>query len=1125
MATTEHFYEGNNSTTDYSFTFPYLKTDHIKVTLDTVATTAFTLPNSTTVRFNTAPGQNVNIHIYRETDVDPALATFIAGSSIRAVDLNNNFERALYALQEHQGQLVNTADIKDNAITAAKIIANAVGSAQIADNAVTSSELASDSVGSTQIKNNAVGSSKIPSSAVGNTQIADNAVTAAKIAGNAVGSAQIADGAVGSSEIAADAIGAAQIADGAVGSDALAADAVGSAQIADGSVGASEIAADAVRSAQIKDGEVGSSALAADSVGSAQIADGAVGASEIAADAVRSAQIQDGAVGSSEIAADAVGTTQIADNAVTAAQIAANAVGTTQIADAELTTLAGMQSGTASILAGGTTLTSDIADLNQVDGLTKQTTISDSDASFPTSGAVVDYVAAQIAPLGGLEVVATEVVFPNTQPDSGVVISISDAGGVVINGSGVSTTGRTVGGSTVTINGFPSSLYSETLVAGVGLMVSSTGSSQTYNYHKILGKEDDIKQLSDDINDFNARYRVGSSNPSSALDDGDLFFNTGTGKMLVYNASNTAWEEVQSVGNFFINTISSYSGTGGNSASFNGSAYRFVLSNAPSNAEQLLVSVNGVIQKPVAGTSQPSEGFSIDGSSIIFSSAPASGSDYFIITIGASVNIGTPSNNTVGNAQLMSGAVDNAKVSSSAAIAGSKLADDSIAEVKLDVHNAPSGTDKFLAYTSNGMEWAVPTDTNTQVGGATGVDFNDDVKARFGTGNDLEIYHTGTGAYIQNKTGTLYIGSNFDDDDGGDIRIQPKYGENSIVALDDGAVEIYHDNVKKFETTSGGTTVTGDITISDASPSIIFTDTSENPDFKIKVNSGGFEIIQETDDEVCLKAVGNGGVELYYDNSKKFETLSTGVKIDGSDTTGSEVRGDFRFKKAGESTTRIVWDASQEFIKWNDSYKAVFGGSEDLKIYHDPDINVIEINQNNLEIRHGAEKMIACVADGQVELYYDNSTKCRTNSDGLVIEGDCYPDADNDSSRTLGRSDLRWHTVYAGNGTINTSDRNEKNTILESDLGLNFVNRLKPVSYKWNKDDGKTHYGLIAQDVEETLSNDGKTDKDFAALNIPTEGPMGLNYSELISPLIKAVQELSAEVETLKTKVAELEAK
>ena len=106
-----------------------------------------------------------------------------------------------------------------------------------------------------------------------------------------------------------------------------------------------------------------------------------------------------------------------------------------------------------------------------------------------------------------------------------------------------------------------------------------------------------------------------------------------------------------------------------------------------------------------------------------------------------------------------------------------------------------------------------------------------------------------------------------------------------------------------------------------------------------------------------------------------------------------------------------------------------------------------------------------------------------------------------------------------------TSDRNEKNTIQESDLGLDFVNKLKPVSYKWNRNDGKTHYGLIAQDIEETLGSINKPIDDFGALDKPNNAPMGLNYSGLISSLIKAVQELSGEVETLKTKVAELEAK
>ena len=114
----------------------------------------------------------------------------------------------------------------------------------------------------------------------------------------------------------------------------------------------------------------------------------------------------------------------------------------------------------------------------------------------------------------------------------------------------------------------------------MGLLVSSTGSSNTYTYHKLLGKEDDIKQLSSDINDFKARYRVGSSNPSSDNDAGDLFFNTATDKLLVRNAANNSWDEAQSVGNFYISTLS---------PAFNGVLTEFTITNAPSYASQILL--------------------------------------------------------------------------------------------------------------------------------------------------------------------------------------------------------------------------------------------------------------------------------------------------------------------------------------------------------------------------------------------------------------------------------------------------------------------------------------------------------------------------------------------------------
>ena len=166
------------------------------------------------------------------------------------------------------------------------------------------------------------------------------------------------------------------------------------------------------------------------------------------------------------------------------------------------------------------------------------------------------------------------------------------------------------------------------------------------------------------------------------------------GQFLKTNGSGVlSFADVTSTYNIEINTLSSSSGSGGGSATFNGSATRFTLSNAGTNAQAHLVSVNGVIQKPNSGTS-PSEGFAIDGNDIIFASAPATGSDFFILTLGNAIGLNVPADNSVTSNKIVDGTIVNADI-----------ADDTISEAKLDIHAAPSGTDKVLGYTSNGMEW------------------------------------------------------------------------------------------------------------------------------------------------------------------------------------------------------------------------------------------------------------------------------------------------------------------------------------------------------------------------------------------------------------------------------------
>ena len=108
MATTQTTYTGNGSTTNYSFTFEYINQTDVKASLNGTATTAFTLANATTVAFNTAPASGVNIIIFRDTENDNTVATFFAGSAIKAEDLNANFDQVLYVSQETDNNALST---------------------------------------------------------------------------------------------------------------------------------------------------------------------------------------------------------------------------------------------------------------------------------------------------------------------------------------------------------------------------------------------------------------------------------------------------------------------------------------------------------------------------------------------------------------------------------------------------------------------------------------------------------------------------------------------------------------------------------------------------------------------------------------------------------------------------------------------------------------------------------------------------------------------------------------------------------------------------------------------------------------------------------------------------------
>lgn len=180
---------------------------------------------------------------------------------------------------------------------------------------------------------------------------------------------------------------------------------------------------------------------------------------------------------------------------------------------------------------------------------TVDSTFANDSDSIPTGSAINTYVLNLLNTLGGFVAINDEVSFPNTNPDpsddAGTAVSITDAGGVVVNSSGVSTTGRTLGGATVTINGFPTALRSKTLPVGMGLIVQTTSTLNTYTYHKGVATDEDIITFNETLASFNEKYSTASNDPGSGT-EGDLFFNTTSNVMKVYNGS--TWEVVHPTG-------------------------------------------------------------------------------------------------------------------------------------------------------------------------------------------------------------------------------------------------------------------------------------------------------------------------------------------------------------------------------------------------------------------------------------------------------------------------------------------------------------------------------------------------------------------------------------------------
>ena len=288
---------------------------------------------------------------------------------------------------------------------------------------------------------------------------------------------------------------------------------------------------------------------------------------------------------------------------------------------------------------------------------------------------------------------------------------------------------------------------------------------------------------------------------------------------------------------------------------------------------------------------------------------------------------------------------------------------------------------------------------------ATNIDLVDNQKIRLGTSNDLEIFHSGSHSFINdNGTGNLQIRTN-----GTKVTLQG--GTNAMLnAIKDGAVELYHNNVKKFETASNGVTLNDGLLLDNATNAgrdvqwqptndrlafldntkatfgngadlQIFHDGSQNiingaTGQNLEIQTNAFRVRNQADSESMIVANADSAVELYHDGSLKANTRSDGFEI-------------------------------KQHLTMGDSDEIRLGNSSDLKIYHDGTHSYIDNSTNNLYVNaptffqlgvsNGGEKYLTATENGAVELYHDNVKRIETNASGVVI-----PSGSNNCLRIFG---------------------------------------------------------------------------------------------------------------------------
>ena len=450
--------------------------------------------------------------------------------------------------------------------------------------------------------------------------------------------------------------------------------------------------------------------------------------------------------------------------------------------------------------------------------------------------------------------------------------------------------------------------------------------------------------------------------------------------------------------------------------------------------------------------------------------------------------------------------------------------------------------------------------------------FEDNSKATFGSSGDLRIYHDGTHSYLTTYINQFYIQSE------NNIYLQNTTSggstEDMLIARGDGAVELYYNNVKTFETNSSGITVRG--TEGAAGAVYIYADEGDdNADqWQFLANTDGTFLMRNVADgswDTNIKLVGDGAVELYYDDSKKLETTSTGVEIQGQLAVNqSSPSTDFKLDVSGNirvgdgnSGRHIMWSRSglgAELIIGVDGYGNAANNEATIQSGTSRPLVFMTNTAERMRIESGGGLRFNTASAGGYSEKYTFHNPSETN--GIYIN-------QNSSNSYTGVTCRHGRGLSGYNGYMFSFKRNDGTTvgtitIGASSTGFNTssdyrlkenqvtianastkVKQLKPYEFNFKDDPDYKHLGFFAHEIEEVIPTgvvtgakdemapetfyedgdtlpSGKEVGDVKTYSSSEINAQSVDYGKLTPLLTAALQEAIGKIEVLETKVAAL---